>query len=101
MLRELRDNFNKAKQELAGKAVSRARIVFNGHGTSLAMSHQKGPRVARPIAGAFIRMLDGDPMQYYDDGSIRHALGKPDKKQRRLRIKTRRVMLKKANGGIV
>jgi hypothetical protein len=60
----------------------------------LDISTGKGPRVARPIAGAYVRMFDGDPMQYFTDGSLRHALGKPDKVQRRLRIKARRAKLR-------
>lgn len=93
MLRELRDNYRIAKAEIAGQALSRARLVFNGHHVpGLNMITGTGPRVAKPIAGSFIRMMDGDPMQYYTDGSLRHALGKPDKVQRRLRIKARRKM---------
>lgn len=93
MLRQLRENYNKAKAELVGKAVSRARLVFNGHHVpGLDVVTGKGPRVARPIAGAFVRMMDGDPMQYHTDGSLRHAFGKPDKKERRRRIKKLREM---------
>ncbi len=97
MLRELADNYRKAKAEIAGQAVSKARLVFNGlHVPGLDIVKGKGPRVARPIAGAFVRMMDGDPMQYFTDGSLRHALGKPNKKQRRLRIDALRAKLKKA-----
>jgi hypothetical protein len=97
MLRELRDNYRKAKAQIDGKAMSAARLVYNGlHVPGLDIVTGKGPRVARPIAGAFVRMMDGDPMQYFTDGSLRHALGKPDKKQRRLRIKARRLKLRTA-----
>jgi hypothetical protein len=71
------EKYRQAKARLQGKAISVARRVKTAKET-IKSSLRPGP--PRPVAGAYVRMLDGRPMQFYTDGSLRHALGaKPGK----------------------
>ncbi len=98
MLRDLghhlKENYEKAKAELKGEARSEARLVLNGHHVPMIQNQLRregGPAPAQRIPGAYIRMKDGNPMQYADDGSIRHAAGeKPGKAAKKARKKENR-----------
>lgn len=76
-----------------GKAVSRARKLLGAtmipqvtaglqpykRGEKFCLGRRpkgRGPFIARPIAGARIRMLDGRQYVFFSDGSLRHAFGR-------------------------
>lgn len=89
----IKRNFLQAKAELSGQAISRAvrirtlREIDTAHKFYEKDKHNdKGVRIhsgrclvgggqPRPT-GIKVRMLDGRPMQYFSDGSLRHALGR-------------------------
>lgn len=88
MIRELKENYKKAKAEFKGEARSQARLVYNGTEIpELAGKLNIGQGRAHAIPAAFVRMKDGDPMQFYSDGSLRHALGKKPGKAARKEAK--------------
>lgn len=90
LLTELRKNYKEAKANLSGQAVSRARRIkplAEIVGANFA-AVKDGP--VRPTS-AQVRMIDGEPMRYFTDGSLRHATGyKPGKAARKARKKANR-----------
>ena len=82
VLSTLKRHFKEAKAELRGLAISRGRRVKplseinSGERDKLAGCGENRP--APTTVG--VRMLDGKPMTFYNDGSIRHAFGKPGRK---------------------
>lgn len=101
-LGEFKNQFDKAKAELKGEARSHARLVknavdipevakrLNGHNSQV-----RAVRAPQPT-GAAVRMLDGKPMMFFDDGSIRHALGKRVTKAARKALKRAKRHAKKS-----
>lgn len=83
MFKELKDNVKREK----GEAVSYARRL-----KPLAeVAKVESPNGAPAPTGIAVRMLDGNPMVYFNDGSLRHATGhKPGKAARKARKKARR-----------
>ena len=82
VVHELKENYDKAKAELKGEARSVARIIkpFAAFGTVRTVTDC----APVPVKGAVVRMLDGKPMVFYGDGSIRHITGhKPGKAARK------------------
>lgn len=102
MLRELgrkfKENLEQARAEIKGEARSQARMILNGRdvpGVAEKMTesrNERGPGTApQAVPGMFIRTKDGNPMAYFDDGSLRHATGfKPGKAARKARKKEMR-----------
>lgn len=96
-LREFKKNYRAVKAENEGKAVSVARLIKNLRDIIELAGHQvkrkKGdpPRPARPIPGAYVRMLDGRPMQFFTDGSLRHVAGRKPGKAKRKALKRLRM----------
>ena len=96
LLPALKNNYVRAKAELKGEALSHARRILpaqdipsvanklagtNGH-------HQPGAPQAIRTTG--VRMLDGKPMVFFTDGSLRHALGRKTTKAARKALKRAR-----------
>jgi hypothetical protein len=83
VLSTLKRHFKEA--ELQGLAISRGRRVKplseinSGERDKLAGCGENRP--APTTVG--VRMLDGKPMTFYNDGSIRHAFGKPSREARK------------------
>lgn len=93
LVNKFSENYKRVKAELTGKGKSFARLVKAARDIpGMLQERPKGqkkyhPRtpyttmknlhrvpVARGIAGAFVRMLDKKPMQFFTDGSLRHVL---------------------------
>lgn len=85
----LKENYEKEKARLSGEARSEARMILNAKDIPQISGKLEGTGPAKPIPGVGIRMLDGKPMIFHTDGSLRHAMG------RRL-MKAERKALKKA-----
>lgn len=91
--RVFRQQLRQVKAEQQGVGISRARILHQAKDipeikSQLAMV--EGPGGAQKIPGAMTRMLDGKPMAFYTDGSLRHAFGrKVGKAARKLQKKAR------------
>jgi hypothetical protein len=92
VLDKLKHNYKVAKAELTGQAISRARLIKQLNQIvdplKVAATHAATP-VPQPT-GVGIRMLDGAPMMFYTDGSLRHQYGKPSKAARK-KLKRGRV----------
>jgi len=84
VISELKQNFAEAKDHLQGKAHSKARMIKqlqDAAGDQLRTVTDRAPRRTRLM----IRTLDGHPMMFFDDGSLRHATGhKPGKAARKV-----------------
>lgn len=79
---EVAKNYRDEKARLQGKAISKARVLVTTPGDLI-----NGP--ARPTHTA-VRMMDGDPMVRFTDGSWRHATGKKPGKAARKALKRAR-----------
>lgn len=91
MIGTLRRKYQEAKAELTGQAISKARLIKRL--VDIDQGRLKdGP--AQPT-GVVLKMLDGQPMMYYSDGSLRRVLGKKrphgvSARQMRRAVKARR-----------
>lgn len=86
----VKSNYDHAKADLEGKAVSQARRIKPlREFVKITGEEPVGPRRPEPTKN-LIRTKDGHPMVFYDDGSLRHALGRPGKKARKAVKKARR-----------
>lgn len=75
----LRKHYKEERAKQDGVAVSQARMVKQAKDipeVRKQLAAVEGPGGSQPIPGAGLRMLDGKPMQFFTDGSLRHALGK-------------------------
>lgn len=88
ILTRFKDNYERAKADLKGEARSHARRI-----KTAAEIPEVGDHLSRKLQGApqptkvAVRMLDGKPMMFYTDGSLRHALGKRITKAARKALK--------------
>jgi len=89
MLRDLKENYLRARAELKGEARSQARMIKNAVDVPQIASDLR-PGKPEGIAGAFVRMKDGATMQFHTDGSLRHAFGKALTKAAKKRAKKER-----------
>jgi hypothetical protein len=88
IINEFKKHHAASKADLEGKARSKARIVKQLRDIDSSQI-EVGP--AKPT-GVVVRMLDGAPMRFHSDGSLRHAMGfKPGKKVRKAMKKARRA----------
>lgn len=87
-----RRHLKEVQAEQKGEARSRARMIKQAHDIpelrKALDAHADG--AARPIQGAGVRMLDGTPMQFFSDGSLRHPFGRKVTKAARKKIKRMR-----------
>lgn len=92
VLDKLKQNYREAKGAITGQAVSRARLIKQltqiVDPNKVAEAHASTP-VAQPT-GITVRMLDGAPMMFHTDGSLRHSFGKPSKAARKKLKRARR-----------
>lgn len=103
---EFKRNYVKAKGEITGEAKSVGRLVLGlryirqlaGQLTGGVTGKKFKP--PKPIAGAYVRMLDGRPMQYWTDGSLRHVGGPKLGKAGRKTLKRRKQAARRAVGGL-
>lgn len=90
VMQALKQNYHAAKGQMTGVAVSRARRLKSLAEISLgSLVSGKGPRPAKPTS-VHVRAIDGKPMTYFSDGSIRHSTGRAITKAARKRIKQAR-----------
>jgi len=83
------EKYREVKAEIAQVARSRGRMIRAWKdiiGEEAWKARPQGPRIARPT-GSQIRMMDGDVMVYYDDGSLRHVFGRSAAKAARRRVR--------------
>jgi hypothetical protein len=96
ILGNLKENFEREKAKLQGKARSHARMVKTASEIDGVRQHLNGANgntvvgAPTPIKGAVVRMLDGKPMIFHTDGSLRHALGRATTKAARKQLKKAR-----------
>jgi hypothetical protein len=97
----LAENVRREKAHLEGRGFSEARMI---------KAAKDIPEVAKKLNGANgvtrigapqplkagVRMLDGKPMQFFSDGSLRHAAGKRVTKAARKQLKRARRAQKSA-----
>lgn len=105
-IRTFREKLDEVKAEQKGEARSHARLVKQAQaipelcdtqeitveGKTFSVQHLKkrAPGAAQPTKVG-VRMLDGKPMVFFNDGSIRHAMGvKPGKAARKAMKRFRR-----------
>lgn len=86
VLDALKDNYRKAKADITGKATSRARRL---KGLVEIDPSARKPGVPQPT-GIRTRTIDGKPMMFFTDGSVRHAFGRATTKAARKRLKQAR-----------
>ena len=85
---ELKNNYKEEKVKLEGKALSKARLIKEWKDVpALAAACLKVEGPPQPIEGAVVRTSDGKPMQYFSDGSLRHAFGRRLMKAERRALK--------------
>lgn len=93
VVKQFKENLKRTRAEMAGVGKSFARLVKAARDIpGMLQERPKGQKkyrpstpyttfknqhrvpVARGIVGAFVRMLDKKPMQFFTDGSLRHVL---------------------------
>lgn len=95
--RIFRKNYQEIRAEQKGIALSRARLVKSAQSVDGLQKLLKPEEKPAPIAGATIRMMDGKPMTFHTDGSLRHALGRRAGKAARKAMKRDRQKVKRVN----
>lgn len=90
VLGNFKRNFEIEKARLSGTARSRARMIKQAKDVpGLADRLVPGGGISRPTGDA-VRMLDGKPMVFFTDGSLRHLVGKKTTKAARKALKRAR-----------
>lgn len=88
----------KARAEVKGEAVSVARKIKNASDIpEVAEKMTPGGGSPPQSTGIGIRMLDGKPMVWATDGSLRHALGRKTTKAARKALKRARRAAQKSS----
>lgn len=90
ILGEFKRNFEREKARLSGRGRSTARMIRQAKDVpGLADRLIPGGGISRPTGDA-VRMLDGKPMVFFTDGSLRHLMGKRLTKAARKALKRAR-----------
>lgn len=91
--KSLSQNYREAKAGLTGKAISRARMIKALRDIDESLLRKPGTPGAPKPTHIVLRMMDGKPMVYFTDGSLRHILGRAParKAAKKARREARRV----------